>query len=67
MNKFKDSKETLIQRMLRLTDGFCSAPYYKGFFNNYYIRRKAENLTTYQNEIEYITFRMGLIIIKKRS
>ena len=66
-NLFVDCDETLVKRMLRLADEVSSAPYYKGFYSNYLLRREKETLTKYQDEVESIQFSMGLIIIKKRK
>ena len=59
--------ETFVHRMLRLTDEISSAPYYRGAYNNLFVRKEDEGLTKHQREVEYIQFRMGLIIIKKRG
>ncbi len=67
-NFVKDEKETLIQRMLRLTDEICSTPsYFRGAFNKYFVEKEDEDLSKHQKEIEYIQFRLGLTIIKKRG
>jgi hypothetical protein len=62
----QEGEDTFIQRMLKVTDLFCSATYWKGASNNYHQRRKMEDLNKYQLEIEYIQFCMGLVIMKKR-
>ena len=62
-----DCDETLVQRMLRLADEVSSATYHKGDYNNYFILKQHGDLTKHQIEVEYIQFRMGLIIIKKRG
>jgi hypothetical protein len=67
-NFVKTEKETLIQRMLRLTDEICSTPsYFRGAFNKYWVKKEVEDLTQHQKEIEYVQFRLGLIVIKKRG
>ncbi len=66
-NTWIDCDETLVQRMLRLTDEISGARYNRGCYNNYFIRKQYGDLTKYQIEIEYIQFRMGMIIIKKRG
>lgn len=64
---FIDCDETLVQRMLRLADEVSGAPYSSKAFNNLFVRMENDDLTQHQNEVEYIQFRMGLIILKKRG
>lgn len=64
---FIDCDETLAQRMLRLADEVSGASYTRGEYNNLLIRKNNEALTSHQRDVEYIQFRMGLIIIKKRG
>lgn len=65
--RFIDCDETLIQRMIRLADEISGAPYVKNEYNNLHVRKNNDALTKYQKEVEYIQFRMGLVIIKKRG
>lgn len=65
--EFVDCKVTLVEKMLRMANEVSATPYYKGAYSNYFLRRKHEDLTKYQDEVEYILFRMGLIILKKRG
>ena len=62
-----DCDQTLVQRMLEVTDELSTAPHHKHYYSNILRRRKNEDLTKYQNEIEYMTYRMGMIVIKKRD
>ncbi len=64
---FIDCDETLVQRMLRLADEVSSAPYKSGEYYNLFVKKSNDALTQHQREVEYIQFRMGLIIIKKRG
>ena len=64
---FIDCDETLVQRMLRLADAVSDSPYTKGEYNNLLVRKNNDALTKHQKEVEYIQFRMGLVIIKKRG
>ena len=66
-HKFVDCKVSLVQRMLRMANEVSKAPYYRGAYSNYFLRKQKENLSKYQDEVEYIQFRMGLIILKKRG
>ncbi len=58
---------TFVNRMLRLTKEVSGAPYERGEYNNLLVRKNNEALTPHQRDVEYIQFRMGLIIIKKRG
>ena len=51
VNIWMDSKETLMQRMLRLTDEVC----------------ERSVSSKYHREVEYVRFSLGLVIIKKRE
>lgn len=64
---FIDCDQTLMERMLEVTNELSMAPHYKHYYSNVLRRRLNEDLTKYQNEIEYMTYRMGIIVIKKRS
>ena len=66
-NWVEEGEESLATRMLRLADEVSSATYYKGAYNNYFVRHEIQALTKHQIEVEYIQFRMGMIIIKKRG
>lgn len=67
MNKWIDSDETLVQRMFRLTDEVCSTPYHQKAYRSYFVKNEKDHLTKYQQEVESIEFRLGLVIIKKRG
>ena len=62
-----DCDETLMEYMLKITNEVCTAPHYKGYYSSIECRRKAEQLTKYQNEVEYMTYRSGMLIIKKHK
>ena len=62
-----DCDQTLMQRMLEVTDELSTAPHHKHYYSNILRRRVNEQLTKYQNEIEYMTYRIGMIVIKKRD
>ncbi len=64
---FIDCAETLVQRMLHLADEVSGSPYTRGEYNNLLVRKNNNALTQHQKEVEYIQFRMGLVIIKKRG
>ncbi len=65
-DRFIDSDETLVQRMLRLTDEVCGTDY-GGRLHRTQSAKNRPNLTKYQAEVESIEFRLGLVIIKKRG
>ncbi len=65
--RYLDSDETLVQRMLKLTDEVCSTTYWSKAYVHYFVKNERENLTKYQQEVESIEFRLGLVIIKKRG
>ena len=64
---FIDCDQTLMQRMLEVTNEVSTAPHHKHYYSNILRRRKNEDLTKYQNEIEYMTYHIGMVIIKKRA
>ena len=53
--------------MLGVTDEMSTAPHHKHYYSNILRRRQNEDLTKYQNEIEYMNYRIGMIVIKKRD
>ena len=62
-----DCDETLMEYMLKVTNEICTAPYYKGYYASIECRRRSEQLTKYQNEIESMAYRSGILVIKKHS
>ena len=62
-----DSKPSIMEHMLRLTNDMSMAPHYKGYYSNPEIRKQHEKLNKWQQEIEYMRYQMGLLIIKKRQ
>ena len=66
-DQFKDCEVSLVQRMLSMANEVSSPPYNKYKYKEYFINHKTEDLSKYQNEVEYIQFRMGFIILKKRG
>jgi hypothetical protein len=66
-NVWIDSDETLMDRMLKITDEVCSTPYNLQALREYFVKGDTERLTRYQREIESIEFRLGMVIIKKRG
>lgn len=61
-----DSDETLMEYMFKITNEVSTAPHYKGYYSNPKVRQNTETLTKYQEEIEFMTYHMGMIVIKKR-
>ncbi len=66
-NIWVNGGETLMQRMLRLTDEVCSTPYHQKAYHKYFVKNEREHLSKHQQEVEYVQFRLGLVIIKKRG
>jgi hypothetical protein len=66
-NRWIDSDETLIDRMLKITDEVCSTPYNLQALRDYFVEGETDKLTEYQRTIESIEFRLGMVIIKKRG
>ncbi len=69
--EFVDSEQTLVEYMLDKANEISSVPthYDKRYHGAYEIRKVSpkEVLTKWQHEVESITFRSGLIILKKRA
>jgi len=65
--EFVDTEESLMAYMLKLTDHVCTAPHYEGYVAGIAHRRAKEPLTKLQDEIEYVTFRPGILVLKKRD
>lgn len=66
-DKFKDSKETLMDYMFKLVDHICKVPHYKGYYSGYRVREQHEKLDDLQKTVESVTFRVGMAILKKRN
>ena len=66
-DEFKDCEVSLVQRMLSMANEVSSPPYNKRAFKEYFIHHETEDLSKYQIEVEYIQFRMGFLILKKRG
>ena len=66
-DRFIDCDVTLVQRMLSMANEVSSPPYMRGKYREYFIHHKTEDLSKHQAEVEYIQFRMGFLILKKRG
>lgn len=61
------NNESLMQRMLRLTDEVCGTKYDLDAWDGYTIKTDNKLLSKHQKEIEYMKFHLSLLIIKKRG
>ena len=62
-----DKEPTIITHMQEVVSIFSDAPHYKGYYANPEVRKHNEAMNKYQKEVDFVMFRMGLIIVKKRD